>query len=105
ESARAEVVTLLDDLGFAPEVATDRPADVRLTRCPLLEAAHRHPDVVCAVHLGIVRGALSALGADAEGTRLLPFAEPGACRLVVPPVRPAVESAVESQGLDRPHNG
>ncbi|MFA6576380.1 MAG: helix-turn-helix domain-containing protein [Nocardioides sp.] len=94
EAARAEVVTLLDDLGFAPEVAADRPDEVRLTRCPLLEAAHRHPDVVCAVHLGIVRGALTAHGADAEGTELLPFAEPGACKLVVPPVRPTVRPPV-----------
>lgn len=89
EAARSQVVALLDDLGFAPEVAAARPDDVRLTRCPLLEAAHRHPEVVCAVHLGIVRGALTAHGADAEGTTLLPFAEPGACRLVVPPVQGA----------------
>jgi hypothetical protein len=33
------------------------------------------------VHLGIVRGALDRLGGDPEPTALLPFAEPGACRL------------------------
>ena len=87
ETARREVVSLLDDLGFAPDVTADRPEEVRLTRCPLLEAAHRHPEVVCAVHLGIVRGALAAHDAPPDGTTLLPFAEPGACRLVVPPVR------------------
>lgn len=86
EAARTQVVSLLDDLGFSPEVAPAQPTEVRLTRCPLLEAAHRHPDVVCSVHLGIVRGALAALGAPTEGTTLLPFAEPGACRLVVPPL-------------------
>lgn len=80
QEARREVVALLDDLGFAPE--TDRSAeDVRLTRCPLLEAAHRYPDVVCAVHLGLARGALEEYGADADGAELVPFAEPGACRL------------------------
>lgn len=89
EAARTQVVSLLDDLGFAPEVDAERPEEVRLTRCPLLEAAHRHPEVVCAVHLGIVRGALGAHGAPREGTALLPFAEPGACRLVVPPTRTA----------------
>ena len=81
---------LLDDLGFGPETVPDEPSDVRLTRCPLLEAAHRHPDVVCGVHLGIVRGALARHGADPAGAELLPFAEPGACRLLVPPLdRPA----------------
>jgi predicted ArsR family transcriptional regulator len=79
-TARHEVVSLLDDLGFAPE-ADRRAATVRLTRCPLLEAAHRYPDVVCAVHLGLTRGALEEYGTDAESVRLLPFAEPGACLL------------------------
>ena len=87
--ARDEVVRLLDDLGFDPEPSAERPDRVRLRRCPLLEAAHRHPEVVCAVHLGIVRGALEEHGADPEGTELAPFAEPGACLLVVPPTNPS----------------
>jgi hypothetical protein len=36
------------------------------------------------VHLGIVRGALTEYGADPAGSALVPFAEPGACRLVLP---------------------
>lgn len=88
EAARDHVLRLLDDLGFEPETAPDRPADVRLTRCPLLEAAHRYPEVVCGVHLGIVRGALEEYGADPAGSTLEPFAEPGSCRLVVPPLDP-----------------
>jgi predicted ArsR family transcriptional regulator len=99
-AARAEVVTLLDEIGFAPE-PDRRNGRVRLTRCPLLEAAHRHPDIVCAVHLGLVRGALeeyagrnqtghrtghqtghqTGSGTGAPDVRLLPFAEPGACLL------------------------
>ena len=79
-AARREVVALLDDIGFAP-APNDRHTVVRLTRCPLLEAAHKNPDIVCGVHLGLVRGALEEYGADPEGTTLLPFAEPGACRL------------------------
>ena len=78
--ARREVVTLLDDLGFAPQGDADA-VDVALRRCPLLAAAHRNPEVVCAVHLGLVRGALDALGAPTDGTSLTPFAEPGACRV------------------------
>lgn len=85
ETARRQVVHLLDELGFAPD-QQDSGAQVRLTRCPLLEAAQRHPEVVCAVHLGIVRGALDEYGADPTGAELVPFAEPGACRLVVPPL-------------------
>lgn len=85
-AAREEVIRLLDDLGFTPKSVPARPAEVRLTRCPLLQAAYRHPEVVCAVHLGIVQGALSEYGADPAGSVLVPFAEPGACRLVLPPL-------------------
>lgn len=79
-SARREVVGLLDDLGFAPQPDA-RDSRVMLTRCPLLEAAHRHPDVVCGVHLGIIRGALEEYGGDAAPAELLPFSDVGACRL------------------------
>jgi len=86
-ATRRAVVALLDELGFAPS-ADARVNVVRLRRCPLLEAAHRNPEVVCSVHLGLVRGALDELGADPEqskGIALQPFSEPGACRLVMLP--------------------
>lgn len=79
-AARRKVVSLFDEIGFAPQ-ADARSSVVRLTRCPLLEAAHRYPDVVCGVHLGLAQGALAEYGADPGGARLVPFAEPGACRL------------------------
>ena len=89
-ATRRTAVSLLEGLGFAP--STDaRLSVVKLHRCPLLEAAHRNPQVVCSVHLGLVRGALDELGADperTEGTSLQPFSEPGACRLeMIPRIR------------------
>ena len=78
-AARRHVVGLLDDLGFAAET-TARVTSVRLTRCPLLDAARSNPEVVCSVHRGIVEGALSHWGAPVPVT-LLAFSEPGACRL------------------------
>lgn len=78
--ARREVVRLLEEIGFAPK-ADARDAVVKLTRCPLLEAAHQHPEIVCGVHLGIVRGALEKHGGDPARSDLVAFAEPGACRL------------------------
>jgi predicted ArsR family transcriptional regulator len=79
-AARRKVVAILDEIGFAPET-DDRVTTARLTRCPLLDAAKEYPDVVCGVHLGIVRGALEEYGADSDRTDLHPFSEPGACRL------------------------
>jgi predicted ArsR family transcriptional regulator len=79
-AARRKVAAILDQVGFSPE--TDiRATTARLTRCPLLETAKEYPDVVCGVHLGIVRGALEEYGADSSRTDLKPFSEPGACRL------------------------
>ena len=55
--------------------------EVVLHRCPLLQAAHRFPDVVCSVHLGMVQSALEANGASSEGSELRPFSAPGQCYL------------------------
>ncbi len=79
-AARTEVVAILDDLGFDPE-ADARARSVALRRCPLLDVAREHPEVVCQVHLGLVRGALQQMGRQDPQVELLPFAEPGACRL------------------------
>ncbi len=82
---RGPIVELLAEIGFAPRTDAER-GTIRLTRCPLLETARAYPDVVCGVHLGIVRGALAAYGADPAEADLAPFAEPGACLLDLDPV-------------------
>jgi predicted ArsR family transcriptional regulator len=82
-AARRKTVEVLDEMGFAAEPGGDAQ-ETRLTRCPLLEAAHQQSDVVCAVHLGITEGLLAGYGYDASGTELVPFAQPGACVLRLP---------------------
>lgn len=76
--ARAEVVRLLDRLGFQPELDDDG-SRVLLHRCPFLDIARRHQDVVCSLHLGIMRGALQALSAPLEARDLEPFVRPSLC--------------------------
>jgi predicted ArsR family transcriptional regulator len=72
---------LLDELGFAPRPATDDPAAIDLTRCPYLAVAEEHPEVVCGIHLGLLRGALAAAGAQDVDVSLVPFATPTTCRV------------------------
>ena len=79
-AGRRWTVELLDELGYAP-VADAEDRDVVLHRCPLLQAAHRFPDVVCTVHLGMVQAALEGNGAASDGSELVPFSAPGECRL------------------------
>ena len=49
-------------------------------RCPFRDLAEQHGDVVCSVHLGLIRGALAEIGAPVTATRLEPFVEPSLCR-------------------------
>ena len=74
----------------APAKAPQDPPgglEVRLRTCPLLEAARRHPEVVCEVHAGLVEGADAAYGGTGTGVDLRPFAVPGACLLALSPGR------------------
>ena len=81
DDAAREAVALLDDLGFAPHTPKRPSGQVRLTRCPLLEAAREEPTIVCNVHLGLVVGALEEYAAPDPDAHLTPFAEHGACLL------------------------
>lgn len=62
-----EVVRFLEDLGFDPELVSDT-ADgieritVAFTHCPFEELARRRPDLVCALHEGLVSGFVSKCG-------------------------------------------
>ncbi|MGZ5414882.1 MAG: helix-turn-helix transcriptional regulator [Aeromicrobium sp.] len=80
EGPRRQLLVLLDELGFDPD---PEPVDgrVRLRNCPMIDSAARHPEVVCGVHLGLVRGILKSVGGDPDGAELLAFYEPDACHL------------------------
>ncbi len=77
-------VDALADMGFDPQPDSADPGAVRLTRCPLLDAAREAPNIVCGVHQGLVEGLLEHAGASTPGVDLQPFAEVGACRLLLP---------------------
>ena len=106
---RERVLRVMEDQGFDP---ADEGEHIALRRCPLLEAAQQHPEVVCAVHRGLVDALLDpaeaeAGAADADGSpagadgspagadasrpaarsraELVPFAAPAICRLRLEP--------------------
>lgn len=78
DQARAATVAVMDDLGFRPR---GDGSEVLLTRCPLLQAAHTFPTVVCSMHQGFVEGMLERHGAEDTTVTLVPFGEPGGCPL------------------------
>lgn len=75
------LVRILTDLGFAPVVDNDgQDRDVIIHRhCPFLEVAQSHQDIVCAIHLGLMRAILDGPGAQLTIDRLVPFAGPTGC--------------------------
>jgi predicted ArsR family transcriptional regulator len=97
-AARAQVVEVLDGLGYdpVPDEALDR---VALMRCPLLQVAKDVPDVVCNVHLGLVEELLEVSGGDRRRATLTPFAAPGRCdlRLMAPATDDVRRAAVPSR--------
>lgn len=80
DSALNQLVEVLDEIGFVPEpVVAGRKRQIELHHCPFREAADLHRDVVCSVHLGLMRGLLSELDAPLDAVRLEPFARPDVC--------------------------
>lgn len=76
EEAMAQVTGILEKLDFGPERAD---ADVLLHNCPFRTVADRRPQVVCSVHLGIMRGALAAMESPIRVTELQRFDAPHPC--------------------------
>ncbi|MET8560031.1 helix-turn-helix domain-containing protein [Streptomyces flaveolus] len=88
ERSVAALLDLLDGLGFAPQPERGggasgesgrTPERIRLRHCPFLELAEEQGGLVCALHLGLMQGALAELGAPLTATALEPFAEPDSC--------------------------
>lgn len=79
-TAARQLASTLDDIGFAPEVVRrGHEQQILLRHCPFRETAERHQEVICGVHLGLMRGVLAGLGAPQEVASLDPFVEPELC--------------------------
>ncbi|MBN9607577.1 MAG: helix-turn-helix domain-containing protein [Actinomycetales bacterium] len=75
----AGLVDVLDRLGFDPD---PHEQQIRLRACPFRDAAREHPQVVCAVHRGLIEQLLEPSGTR---SRLVPFAEPDLCLVTLEP--------------------
>ena len=80
--AIGKLSAIMEELGFAPQAqAGDSAGQYRLClrQCPFREVAQHHQDVICALHLGLMRGALARMRAPVTADRLDPFVEPSLC--------------------------
>lgn len=84
------LVDVLTDVGFAPDPGPDATAPViPLRHCPFREVAQDHRDVVCSLHLGLMRGTLKEVHAPLEVESLEPFVEPSLCLAHIVPAAAA----------------
>lgn len=84
DAAKELVMTVMSELGFAPErdatTTDEQNAVIRMTACPLRDLARTHSEVVCGVHLGLIREVLDRNGTrGAVNASLHPFVEPELC--------------------------
>ena len=77
------LLRVLTEIGFEPELRADE-ATIALPACPFRAEARANPDVVCSVHLGLMKGLARSLGHDATGIRLQPFVQPALCLVHLP---------------------
>lgn len=69
-------------LGYEPQLVTDPETVLNLRPCPYASIANDDPDIVCQLHLGLLRG---ILGTDQpwEVVSIEPWAEPTRCRVTL----------------------
>lgn len=85
---------LLDDFGFMPALEDGEEGGgsrVLLHRCPFIGVARDNQEVVCSLHLGLMRGALEELDGGLEATRLLPLVSPSLCVAELHPSAPPTD--------------
>ena len=80
--AIGKLTEIMAEIGFSPQAQAgdgDGQYRLHLLQCPFREVAQDHQDVICALHLGLMRGALSRMRAPLTADRLDPFVEPSLC--------------------------
>lgn len=97
---RAALMQVLQALGFTPREMAYGGADteIHLFTCPYLELVRRHPDAMCGIHAGIIRGVRQGTGHADGSVRLEPFGAPGACVVRLDAPRPRAGEATRPAG-------
>jgi predicted ArsR family transcriptional regulator len=74
DQAIHRLVRVLDELGFSPDRRTAAAGHrIRLGHCPFLDLIPQHQQVICPLHLGLMQGFMSTIGAETTITHLEPL--------------------------------
>ncbi|MFD2415315.1 helix-turn-helix transcriptional regulator [Amycolatopsis pigmentata] len=89
EEALRRLSAVLAEAGFAPGPVSDPATPViPLLHCPFREVAQQHREVVCSLHLGVIRGVLEEVRAPLAVTGLDPFVDSARCLAYLEQVQP-----------------
>ena len=84
--AAVHVNGVFAELGFDPDLARDGDGlQIRLHACPFRAVAATYPEVVCSVHLGLLRRVLAEVAAPPTAVSLQPFVQPHLCLAQIAP--------------------
>ena len=106
DDAARRITDLLAEMNFDPELGDPTPGtgdrEIRLRACPYRDVAGDHPEVVCSIHLGFLRGALARLGNQPTTVRLQPFVAPHLClAYLTPDDQPGIATPLPAAGERR----
>jgi predicted ArsR family transcriptional regulator len=84
--AAVRVNAVFAELGFDPELVRDEETlQIRLHACPFRAVAVTNPEVVCSIHLGLLRRTLADVHAPPNSVALQPFVRPDLCLARIAP--------------------
>jgi predicted ArsR family transcriptional regulator len=90
--AAVHVNAVFAELGFDPDLARDGESlEIRLHACPFRAVAATYPEVVCSLHLGLLRRALADVDAPPAAVSLQPFVQPHLCLAQIAPATAPVQ--------------
>jgi len=96
-AAAAHVNAVFLELGFDPDLAGDGDRlEIRLHACPFRAVAEMYPDVVCSLHLGLLRKTLADVDAPPATVSLQPFVQPHLCLAQITPATAPIQRPKES---------
>lgn len=77
----SEVNALFTEIGFEPELQeTPEGVEFELHACPFGAIAAEHPEIVCNIHLGLMRGVMERLAGVGASAKITPRATPSMCQ-------------------------
>ncbi|NLE78466.1 MAG: helix-turn-helix domain-containing protein [Rhodococcus sp.] len=84
DGAIADASGLFEEMGFEPETETKgKEIRIRLHSCPFESVARKSPEVVCSLHLGLLRGILDRADVPDVDSELTPWDTPHTCVALV----------------------